>query len=187
MYDLPEFRNWMIGQLYNEYGIPIVPNDDSPRPAKPFFAYTFTSPYIPQAAPPVMEYSDVMINVPDPDEEEETIPMGFSRKRRTEYPTIVLSLTSVAATMQECYDNILKVRRWFALDGITSLKNEDVVVTRIDSVQDRSTILGETMSEYRAGFDVKFRVCSQISIDIEHIEAVAVNDAEYRPEQVEKT
>jgi len=191
MYDLTTFRNWLVGQLYTTYKTPIVPNDDSPRPPKPFFAYTFTSLYIPQAAPAVIEYSDVVKVIPPPpvdegdeppenEEEKEPTVEHWSRKRRTEHPTVVISFTAVAATMQSCFDNILALRRWFALDGKSALKSQNVVVARVEAVQDRSTILGDTVAEYRAGFDVVLRVYSQISIDIEQIEAVSVNDTEYR-------
>jgi hypothetical protein len=66
----------------------------------------------------------------------------------------------------------MHARRWFALDGRDGLQGRGIVVARIEPVQDRSLILDETEAEYRAGFDVGLRVCSQISIDIETIEMV---------------
>lgn len=161
MYDVIELRNWLVGRLYQYLEMPVVPNDDSPRPAKPFLAYTITSPYIPQAAPPVIEYSDVVVDS-----------HNWSRKQRTEYPTIIWSITAVADTQQGCYAAVLQARRWFALDGRDELQARGIVVARQESVQDRSLILDETQAEYRAGFDVALRVYSQISIDIETIETV---------------
>ena len=99
-------------------------------------------------------------------------PENRRRNQRTEYPLIVWSFTAVADTQQECYDAVLQARRWFALDGRDVLKGQGVVVARLEPVQDRSLILDETQAEYRAGFDVALRVCSQISIDIETIETV---------------
>lgn len=58
------------------------------------------------------------------------------------------------------------------MDGKSALKSQNVVVARVEAVQDRSTILGDTVAEYRAGFDVALRVQSEISIDIETIETV---------------
>jgi len=99
-------------------------------------------------------------------------PENWSRKQRTEYPTIVWSFTAVADTQQGCYEAVLQARRWFALDGRDGLKGQGVVVARLEPVQDRSLILDETQAEYRAGFDVVLRVQSEISIDIETIETV---------------
>lgn len=172
MYDISALRNWLVGRLYQYLTMPVVPNDDSPRPAKPFLAYTITSPYIPQAAPPVIEYSDVVKVPPAEEGEEPGAPENWSRKQRTEYPTIVWSLTAVAGTQQGCYEAVMHARRWFALDGRDGLQARGIVVARIEPVQDRSLILDETEAEYRAGFDVGLRVCSQISIDIETIEMV---------------
>ena len=172
MYDVIGLRNWLVGRLYQHLTMPVVPNDDSPRPAKPFLAYTITSPYIPQAAPPVIEYSDVTKTPPAEEGEEPGAPENWSRKQRTEYPTIVWSITAVADTQQGCYEAVLQARRWFALDGRDALKVRGIVVARLEPVQDRSLILDETQAEYRAGFDVALRVQSQISIDIETIETV---------------
>jgi len=51
---------------------------------------------------------------------------------------------------------------------MTGITDVNVIITR------------ETTPVTQAGFDVALRVCSQISIDIEQIEAVRVNDTEYR-------
>lgn len=164
MFDLIGFRNWLMGQLHQFTDMMIVPNDDKPRPAKPFLAYSITSPYIPQAAPPVIEYSDVVVEG-----------QNLSRKQRTEYPTVTFSFTAVADTMQECYDVALKVFRWFSLEGHALLKERDVIVARLHPVQDRSLGLGErseTQFEYRVGFDAALRAHSTISMDIETIEII---------------
>lgn len=161
MYDVIGLRNLLVGRLYRVLMTPVVPNDDSPRPEKPFLAYTITSPYIPQAAPPVIGYEDLEVDGE-----------SWVRKQRTEYPTVVFSFTAVAGTMADSYTLALDAREWFALRGRQALKDQEVIVARIGSVQDRSLILDETEAEYRAGFDVVLRVCSRVSIDIETIEMV---------------
>jgi len=59
MFDIVGHRNWVISQLYAFTQILFVPNN-GPRPEKPFVAYTIIAPYIPQEAPPVIQYSDIV-------------------------------------------------------------------------------------------------------------------------------
>lgn len=182
MFDVISHRNWVVNQLYLFAGVPIVPGY-GPRPSKPFVTYTITSPYIPQSSPPEIQYFDFIRIIPgeieedleeEPEnqEEQDLIIENWIKKHRIEYPRIVWSFTSVSDDMNQSFNNILKIRRWFELDGKMALQSKDIVVARVEPVTDRSLILEEIEPEYRTGFDIMFRVISDISIDIEPIESV---------------
>lgn len=184
MFDIVGHRNWMINQLYAFTQILFVPNN-GPRPEKPFVAYTIIAPYIPQEAPPVIQYSDIVKPIePEPSEPEpiepessdpdqpEVVTENWSRKQRIEYPTVVWSFTAVSTDASQCYETIMQIRQWFELNGKDALQGENIVVARVEPVLDRSLIIEEIQPEYRVGFDVALRVSSKISIDVETIESV---------------
>lgn len=190
MFDIVGHRNWMINQLYAFTQILFVPNN-GPRPEKPFVAYTIIAPYIPQEAPPVIQYSDIVkpiepesrnpdqpekdpeeVPEEDPEEVTEEVTENWSRKQRMEYPTVVWSFTVVSTDVSQCYETIMQIRQWFELNGKDALQGENIVVARVEPVLDRSLIIEEIQPEYRVGFDVVLRVSSKISIDVETIESV---------------
>lgn len=178
MFDIVGHRNWMINQLYAFTRILFVPNN-GPRPEKPFVAYTIIAPYIPQEAPPVIQYSDIVKPIEpesrNPDQPEvvtEVVTENWSRKQRMEYPTVVWSFTAVSTDVSQCYKTIMQIRQWFELNGKDALQGENIVVARVEPVLDRSLIIEEIQPEYRVGFDVALRVSSKISIDVETIESV---------------
>lgn len=178
MFDIVGHRNWMINQLYAFTRILFVPNN-GPRPEKPFVAYTIIAPYIPQEAPPVIQYSDIVKPIEpesrNPDQPEvvpEVVTENWSRKQRMEYPTVVWSFTAVSTDASQCYETIMQIRQWFELNGKDALQGENIVVARVEPVLDRSLIIEEIQPEYRVGFDVALRVSSKISIDVETIESV---------------
>lgn len=174
MFDIVGHRNWMINQLYAFTQILFVPNN-GPRPEKPFVAYTIIAPYIPQEAPPVIQYSDIVKPIEpesrNPDQPE-VVTENWSRKQRMEYPTVVWSFTAVSTDVSQCYKTIMQIRQWFELNGKDALQGENIVVARVEPVLDRSLIIEEIQPEYRVGFDVVLRVSSKISIDVETIESV---------------
>lgn len=184
MFDIVSHRNWIISQLYAFIDIPIVPSEGN-RPQKPFVAYTIISPYISQPAPPVIQYSDFIKEIPveppeepleeppeEPEEPPEVIIENWSKKTWSECPTIVWSFTAISDNVADCYQIILKIRQWFELNGKTALKSNDIVVARVESVNDRSLIMEDVQLEYRIGFDVVLRVISETCIDVETIESV---------------
>ncbi len=168
MYDPIGLRDWLIKQVYSFTGIVHVPSGTAPRPSKPFISYSIIVPFIPDTFPPEVRYTDIV--------REE---LNWSRKTRFENPSVVWSFTSVSDDIEECYENILNLRRWFALDGKGKLKEKGIIVARLEPVNDRSLILDETEAEYRAGFDTVLRIISEISMDIETIERVEINEKLY--------
>ena len=173
MYNLTGLRNWLMYELYlYTEETPIVPqNSPNQKPPKPFYTYNFISPYIQQPAFPALITTDVTIDGED-----------WIRYDRWELPTITVSFNSYASDLMTAYDKALDIRSYFAIHGYMNLKNEGVIVARIEAVEDRTLLLDDTDYEYRAGFDVILRVVSDVSRLIETIEEVhyTVNEEEWQ-------
>ena len=166
MYDLIALRNWLIYELHQYTDeTPIVPqNSPDSRPPKPYYTYNFISPYIRQAAFPVLT-----TEVTTKDGEEWIV------YTRWELPTITISLNAYDSDLMTAYSKALHLREYFAMHGYRALKDEGVIVARMEDVQDRTLLLDETDYEYRAGFDIILRVVSETSRLIETIEKADIN------------
>ncbi|MBW2672319.1 MAG: hypothetical protein JRD89_02735 [Deltaproteobacteria bacterium] len=162
-YDLAALRDWLVQRLYEHTRVPVVPqNSPGPRPPYPFHAYTVTSPYIVTSQQPAaMVREDIEID--------ET---AWIKYMRYDLPTVVISFSTYSDKMVECWMENELLRSWFVVDGCQDLADEDIVVTEIGAVQDRSTVMADIEQEYRVGFDVRLRLVEERSRTIEPIEQV---------------
>ncbi len=160
MIDIVAIRNFIVAEMHFYTDLPVVPTDTvSPRPDMPFYSYKFTSPYIPEPGQPISKYENIS-NI-------------WLRKWRYEMPKMVMSVNAYDSDIDDCYQAALNMRRYFEVEGRFPLSSEGIVVVAVEPVQDRTVLLNEVSYEFRAGFDVIFRVTSEIEVSTETINTVS--------------
>lgn len=142
-------------RIWSDLGLFFVDiESDQPRPPLPFVSRKFTSPYIPAAKSETHSFNGENVVL-----------------KQSSQPTMTLSMTAYADTQAEALSVCMRLKDWFDFVGREYLDENDLVVVRIENVQDR-TILLETDYEYRCGFDVVLRTTHETTTTVEYIETV---------------
>ncbi|ODB61360.1 phage neck terminator protein [Paenibacillus polymyxa] len=84
-----------------------------------------------------------------------------------------VSFLSYAADSADSITNALRAQDWFKTIGRDVLKDLDVIVFDIGSVDNRDILIADEW-ERRYGFDVDFRTTSVADQDLEYIEKVKI-------------
>jgi len=159
MFDLVTLQNLIIRNIYSHTGIPVVPtNDAAERPSYPFHTYNVIAPYSPRAAQVVLSLEDK--------------PDDYIEYTRWELPSITISFNTHSDKIDECRDRAMDLRSWFEFEGYPALKEEQVIVTEVTAMEDRTQLMDGIEYQYRVGFDVRMRVVSEAVRTVETIKEV---------------
>jgi len=158
MIDFKELRTAIVKGLSEHLDILVImANQDAPKPDYPFMTYMFTTPMnsvVPQSG---SYYS-----------KEAGDKLDYGRRH---YNRMTVSLTSFSQDSDEAHEKAFEAADWFTWKGYFHLKENNIVVVRIEAMTNRDTlIVGDY--ERRVGFDVQLRVPSKVEKEIEWIEEV---------------
>lgn len=157
---ISNLREVIVKGMFSYTGIKSVDTDNpNIRPDYPFYSYKITSynPYAFTGQSKLEEYGD--------EKYKETLYLQ---------PNVVISFNSYSDTVDEANIEIFKAWEWFKFVGYQDLKNSNIVVINVGSIQDR-TIYLEPDYEYRYGFDVELRLTHSIERIID-----ALKDFEFK-------
>ena len=171
MIDIISTRNNIISGLYNYINVPVILLNQAKPKSKnenkiqyPFVGYKITTPYNSEGGQDVVTVSDI----PNSDEVELT---------RSEQPTITISLTAYSTDEDEALQTALECRKWFEFIGEDYLKENDIVVVNLTSVQNREALIAGDF-EKRIGFDIIIRVTSKIKRIVTTIDSTDIQKGE---------
>ncbi len=132
-----------------------------PQPAMPYLTMNFTSPLIPGKVEIVWQRDSES---------------GIEYARYS-HDTMVASWNVYHDDTDEAHEIALKALRWFVYDGRDYLKQEDFVVADFTGIQNRDIYVVNAW-ERRLGFDVTFRVLSEVAGVLDSIETADIQHKE---------
>ncbi len=146
-----EIRSVVARGLKAALGVPVIDlNSGGDVPAGAFMTYDFDGFGAETAGQPVIQQT-------------------ASQRIEEEAALITVSLMSYADPRSAALTQALQARDWLKTAGRDALKALDVVVVRVEDVQNRDVNLGEEW-ERRYGFDVELRATDRITTELEWIE-----------------
>ncbi len=160
-------RNYYAGilviQINPDAGKPKNPATN--KPALPYMTMNFTSPYIPEG----MQAIETIETIPHP---------GPNWSHDIEYTrhsndTMSASWNVYDNDIDRAHSVALRAQQWFAYDGLDYLRTKGVVVVSRTAVQNRDVFLVDQWDR-RLGFDVIFRVLSEIKRVVPTIESADI-------------
>jgi len=160
MIDYNELKKVLSNGIYDDLGYYLVdlesgdPRPDRQDDIESFISHKFTTPYAPQKGYEINN-GDTLTFV--------------------SLPTMTLSLTCYAKNKGDALNLAHKLKQWFQFHGYEYLKDNGLVISNIESIQDR-TIFLDTGYDQRVGFDVTLRVVDEQTRKIETIERVELNE-----------
>lgn len=92
-------------------------------------------------------------------------------------PKITISFNSYSDDVVEANQAALKAWEWFKFVGYLKLKDKNIIVVDVMSIQDRTVMLVDDY-EHRQGFDVVLRTTHTIEREIETIEKFEFKESE---------
>ena len=158
MIEYKALRTALVTGLADHIDIPVImANQNAPKPNYPFIRYTYTTPMnsiVPRAGSYYAEESGEMLD--------------YGRKHHNR---MTVSLTAISMDSDEAHEKALEAAEWFTWKGYFHLKENNIVVVRIEAMTNRDTLIVDDY-ERRVGFDVQLRVSSKVEKEIEWIEEV---------------
>ena len=160
MIDYKKIKEALRSGIWNDLGRFFVdlengdPRPDTQEGIDTFVSHKFTTPYNPQKGYETHE-GDTMTY--------------------TSQPTMTLSLTVYSGSKGDALNAAHELKQWFGFHGYEYLKEHDLIVASVESMQDRTTFL-ETEYDHRVGFDVILRTTDQETRQIDTIDRVEIND-----------
>lgn len=142
--NLIEIQDFIIQSLSTHLDLPPVMQDQTGKKLEgPFLAFKFISPFIPESGQPIRHYRDT---------ENET---------KTEYDvitmdTMVLSFSIYAKDYDVALNKAYDARNWFLENGYEVLKDFNLVVANIGTIEDRGVFIVHDY-ERRMGMDITIR------------------------------
>ncbi|RYI25197.1 hypothetical protein EVU96_24850 [Bacillus infantis] len=137
----------IIARIKSDTGISIVQanSNGAPKPPLPYGVYNITSPYIKGVG-----REDLSVY------EDEN---GLYQKRTEQY-RVTLSFNLYGNSNETTIDLALKVRKWFLFLGQDFIEEQNIAVTDIGNIENRTTFLVDSY-EYKQGFDVQLRLTDE--------------------------
>lgn len=156
MIDHITIRNNIINGLHNYLGVLVIQgNSVNEKPDYPYFSYIITTTFNEEFENPKENSFNQLTNT------------------RKEDGTIVFSFKSLSNNLDESINKALLAHKYFKLDGIDELYENGITVKEVTSVQNRDIMLIEQY-EFTNGFDVIFRIESNLTKNIINIENVNI-------------
>lgn len=161
--NIQDIRQVIVEGIHNYTGLNSVDTDNPHnRPDYPYYSYKITSynPYSYVGQSSMTDYGDRY---------KETVHLQ---------PQIVISYNSYSNDVVEASGSIMKAWEWFKFIGYQELKNKNIVVVDVGSIQDRAVFLTPDY-EYRQGFDVVLRTVHTIERTVD-----ALKDFEFKESEI---
>lgn len=87
------------------------------------------------------------------------------------------SFLSYASDKATSIENAMRARDWFRSVGYQSLKDINVVVAGMGTIENRDVLIGDEW-ERRQGFDIDFRTKSIVAMPLEYIDTTNIQRSE---------
>ena len=161
--NISDIRNTIVKGI-KEYTGFITVDTDNPhnKPKYPYYSYKMTSLYVPD------QFTGTLGQINKIDTIEQSLVLQ---------PKMTISFNSYSDDVVEANQAALKAWEWFKFVGYLKLKDKNIIVVDVMSIQDRTVMLVDDY-EHRQGFDVVFRTTHTIEREIETIEKFEFKESE---------